>query len=189
MKRALAHVGLLGLALFAFIFAMGAVKLFKHPEPGGSALDWIIPGVLAVPCTVGTAVFSWQLLQPVNVGTLLRPAVQAVLIYAAALPAMYLAGSLSFAVALLAFSVFAVTASVGALLRPRWLTTAGAAVFWSLLLFVVLNETAENARGYPSREGMRLDMLPMGALPALLAVAGAVRFVLAAIFLDGAFHE
>lgn len=179
LKRMLGSVVAAVLLLFAFIFVAGAIKLFRHPEPGGSAADWIVPGVLAVPCAVGGAVIAWLLRPPLTRELLLRPSVQALLLYVASLPIMVLVHglqSLAQVVAFFVFCAFCLTASFGALRRPRWITTALTAIFWGLLLMGALTETAEAISGQKVGEAAMVYLLPMQGLPLLLGVAGVVRF-------------
>ncbi len=163
------------LLLFAFIFVAGTIKLFRHPEPGGSAADWIIPGLLAIPCAAGGGALAWRVRPPLTTDLFLWPSVQALVLYAGAFPLMGLVLSFAQVVAFGAFCVFCVSAPVSALLRPRWTTTAISALVSGLLLFGALTQTAENLFGERLGEGGMVYLLPMSALPVLLLAVGVVR--------------
>ena len=176
LRRVLLSACAAGLWLFAFLFAVGAVKLLRHPEPGGSAADWILPAVLAVACLAGAVFATWRLRRPLAAEQLLWPSTQAFVLYLAALPAMVAMPSLAQGSAFLTFCVFSVAAPLASLRRPRWGTTALAALVWGCVLFVALAQTAESASGHSLGEGGMIYLLPMQILLALLAVTGAVRF-------------
>jgi hypothetical protein len=178
LKRMLLSFCAAVLLLFAFIFVMGTIKLYRHPEHGGSAADWIVPLVLGVICGGGGAAIAWRLRPSLTAELLLWPSVQAFILYAAALPIMLLAHSLgSFAqvVAFFAFCAFCLSAPFGALKRPRWTTTALSAIVWGLLLFGALTETAEAVSGQKVGEAAMVYLLPIQGLAVLLAVVGLVR--------------
>jgi hypothetical protein len=177
VRRALASLAAAGLLLLAFILMMGAIKLFNHPEPGGSAADWIGPGILAVPCAAGAVYIAWRLRTPLTRDLLLWPSVQAFVLYVAASPLMLALHSFAHAVAFFALCAFCLSAPLGALLRPRWTTTALSAVVWCLLLFGALEQTAEAIGGDALGEGAMVYLLPFEAMPVLLGVVGLVRLV------------
>lgn len=177
LKRVFTTVCAATLSLFAFIFLAGAVKLFRHPEPGGSAADWIVPALLAVPCAAGGASLAWRVRPPLTTELFLWPSVQAFVLYAGAFPLMGLVSQLAQVVAFGAFCVFCLSAPAAALFRPHWLTTALSALIWGVLLFGALTQTAEGLFGQRLGEGGMVYLLPMPALPGLLLVAGVVRWM------------
>jgi len=176
LKRAGAGAVAAVLALFAFIFLMGAVNRFATPLPDGGASDWIVPAVLFLPCAAGASLLAWWLRPPLDRQLLYRPFFQAILIYAVALLAIAPFRGLAFAVCFLAFCVYCVAAPIGTLSRPWW-TTALSAVLSGGLLFVALHSTAESLFGLRESESDMIYLLPLTYFPVLLGAAGIVRLV------------
>jgi len=176
------------LLLLAFLGTMGVFTEFQHPnaDPIAHWIDIAIASLVAVACAAGAAVFSWpvvkihfHLSERPTPAVFLYPSVQALLLYALAAALMFVLGRFkdpyAHLLAFLAFCAFCVSASVGALLRPRWATTALAAVGWALILLGALSATSEAIVGNSIAEAGIIYFIPMGALPVLLVVAALKR--------------
>src|SRR5438128_2429173 len=139
------------LGLFAFVSAVGAVKIAVGAYPADSRFDALVTGVFAAACFLGglaliRSAYPGLSLRRPSVRTLLNPFAQAAVIFAVTGLAIAIYPDGAFLPALAAMSVFTVgTAVVNALRVHWWRNTAASIVAW-LLLFMAIAATAEGVK-------------------------------------------